>query len=280
MSIMEWSMGFTYTDGGARRDASDEGVPGGRPRTRLIAPPLHFDRIDSTNTYLKRRAAEVRDGTVVTADHQTAGRGRMGRSWTAPPSSSLMMSALLIEPADSPLLTWGATLACVAACEAIESICGHSPRLRWPNDLILSGGKVGGVLAESTPLPGARRAVVIGVGVNCRQQAADFDETLRGIATSLALEGAAAAAPAVLRDALIERLDAWLAATRDGRDVVELRRQWRSRLADVGRPGAFLHDGSRIDGTIAGVSDEGDLLIDLSNGERRRLGAATTTRIR
>jgi BirA family biotin operon repressor/biotin-[acetyl-CoA-carboxylase] ligase len=261
--------------------APDSASPrGDTPRSRLGSRLLHFDRIDSTNDHLKRRAAELPDGAVTLAEFQTGGRGRMGRRWIAPPGSSLMLSVLLVEPGDSPLLTWAGMLACVAACEAIESSTSLAPRLRWPNDLMLAGGKVGGVLAESTPLADGKRAVIVGVGVNCLQRPDEFDEALRGAATSLAIESGEPVDRLQLGRALIERMDAWLARTRDGRDIQDLLSQWRRRNADVGRPAVFLHNGAPIEGAIVGVADDGDLLIELGGGERRRLGAATTTRVR
>ena len=146
------------------------------------------------------RAAELAasgapEGTIVLADHQTAGRGRLGRVWVAPPGTSLMLSVVL-RPGLPPVKVWGvATAAGVALADAAAALVGPAAEvaLKWPNDLLVGTAAAGfrkaaGLLAESR----ADGSVLLGMGVNVSQAEADFPEELRAVATSLA---AAAGAP-------------------------------------------------------------------------------------
>src|SRR5262245_2034057 len=152
--------------------ASDFPPPG---ELRRLGRAVHcFANIDSTNAFLLSHAAELPDGTLAVAEHQTAGRGRLRRVWSAPRGSSVLLSVLLHESADSGLLREASLLACVATCNAVESDAGIIAAVRWPNDVTVAGRKLAGVLAESTPLPDGRRALVIGIGLNCLQQRGHF----------------------------------------------------------------------------------------------------------
>ncbi|MFO0839115.1 MAG: biotin--[acetyl-CoA-carboxylase] ligase [Phycisphaerae bacterium] len=255
---------------------------GGR-LARLGSRCLLFPQIDSTNGYLLSRSAELEDGTIAFAELQTAGRGRLGRRWLAPRGSSILLSVLLRERRDSPLVArdTGAPLAslaaAVAACEAIESCCRCSPMLRWPNDVVVGGRKLGGVLAESTPLGshGDMRALVIGIGINCLQHAGHFDASLAESATSLEIECSHAVDRAALTGALVVRLDERLASSQVACDALQA---WRQRCDDVGRGVTLDHDGHRYTGTVVEIDDHGDLVVELLNGGRRCFASATTAR--
>lgn len=254
------------------------------PLRRLVGPVFLQESIDSTNALLLTRAAELSDGSLAVAEHQTAGRGRLGRTWLTPPRASLLLSVLVFEPPDSPLLALGGVLAAVAARAAIEHTTHLPAALRWPNDLVLGGRKVGGVLVEtrgvggSTPRASARRAVVIGIGINCTQSAADFPAEIAAKATSLAL---AAGGPIERRDlaaALVAELDRRLARAAQPELWGELRREWRAHCADVGQRVTLRHDGREYRGTILDLSEEGELFVQLDDGHRGVFGPATTTR--
>lgn len=248
---------------------------------RVASEVLHFREIDSTSAFLLREAAFLADGTVAVAEHQSAGRGRLGRSWIEPRGSSILLSLLLKEPSASPLITGATMLACVAACEAIDaSVDDVRPRVRWPNDLVVGERKLGGVLAESTPLPGdaETRALVIGIGLNCLQQAGHFDEALAGRATSLELVSRHPIDRTPVLSALLRTLDARLAPARvDGECLFAA---WRQRSADIGRTLSVVAAGEALCGRVIDIGPEGDLLLELPTGQQRRLPAATTTRPR
>ncbi len=122
------------------------------PLRRLGRELLVLVEVDSTNALLRRRAGELPDGTIATAEQQTAGRGRQGRKWQAPRGSSILLSVLLHEPADSPAISGATMLASLAACEAVAACTDCTPAVRWPNDIVIGKKKLGGVLVETAPL--------------------------------------------------------------------------------------------------------------------------------
>jgi BirA family biotin operon repressor/biotin-[acetyl-CoA-carboxylase] ligase len=247
---------------------------------RLVA----FDELDSTNAYALTQAPNLPDGTVILSEYQTAGRGRLGHSWQSPRGASILLSVVLKEAADSPLIKRTTMLAALAACEAIETASLCRPLLRWPNDLLLSGRKLGGVLVESTPLPksaGQRplRAIVLGIGINCLQQRGHFVGELAGSATSLEIESPSAVHRAAVARRLLETLDRHLAHLGAEAGPAEIVAAWKSRCNDLGRRVTLRHDRKTYCGTVLDITDDGDLLLELDRGGRRCFAAATTTRI-
>lgn len=150
---------------------------------------LCFDTIDSTNNELKRRAVSgTVDGTVILADQQTGGRGRRGRSFVSPAGKGLYLSAALRPQCPlseiSTLTAWTA----VALCDAVEAVCGVRPGIKWPNDLVMQGKKLCGVLTELEleAETGQPRYVIVGIGTNVFQTEADFGTEVAPVAISLA----------------------------------------------------------------------------------------------
>ena len=146
-----------------------------------------FESLDSTNNYLKKLAAEgAAEGTVVIADEQTAGRGRMGRSFASVAGCGIYMS-MLLRPADcTPDCAQSLTAVCaVAVCRAIEKVCGRAPGIKWINDLYLRGKKICGILCESSVKNGKVDYAVLGIGLNVTTRIEDFPEELRETAGSL-----------------------------------------------------------------------------------------------
>ena len=153
------------------------------------ASNLHwFDTIESTNTEAKKLGLTgAPHGTVLIANRQTGGRGRMGRSFSSPAGSGIYMSVILrpgCAVADLMHLTCAVA---VAMCNAVEAVTGFRPAVKWINDLIANGKKLGGILTELSLVPGTDRVdfAVVGIGINCLQQRQDFPEELQDIAISL-----------------------------------------------------------------------------------------------
>lgn len=206
-------------------------------------PHVHHRETDSTNERGKALAlAGAPHGTLVTADSQTAGRGRQGRSWTAAPGDALLMSVVLRELDE--LLPFRAA---VAVCESLPV----SSEIKWPNDVWLGGRKVSGILVEGRPHEGW---AVLGIGLNVETR--EFPEELREIATSLALAGASVSRETVLAE-LLASLERWLAEPK-----VPVLAAWRERDALLGAPVAWA-DGT---GKGAGVTDSGALRVELEDG--------------
>lgn len=246
---------------------------------RLGGSVLLFDSVSSTNAELLARAAELPDGTIAWAEMQTAGRGRLGRRWVAPKGSSVLLSLLLREPENSPLVALASLLACVAACEAVEAATDCRPTVRWPNDLTIGDRKLGGVLVESTSLAGRDRATVIGIGINCLQQRGHFAEGLETTATSLEIESTRPIDRLGVAARLVQRLDARFAdrAPADA-PAAAARRTWLDRCGDRGAWARLTRDGRDFEGVILDIDGAGNLLVQLDTGARMSFEAATTTR--
>jgi BirA family biotin operon repressor/biotin-[acetyl-CoA-carboxylase] ligase len=254
------------------------------PLRRVGQRVFVHETIDSTNAFLASQASTAGDGAVVWAEFQSGGRGRLGRSWESPRGASVLMSVLLHEDEASPVVKLATPLGAVASCEAIEATTDCTPVLRWPNDIAIAGRKAGGVLAESLRLEGgpavSRRAVVLGIGVNCLQQRAHFPEALRRTATSLECETRRPVDRAAVALALLAGLDRWLVSLQEETGAADgLRAAWRSRCDDPGVHARFISGGRPLSGTILDITDDGDVIVELDEGGRRCLAAATSTRI-
>jgi BirA family biotin operon repressor/biotin-[acetyl-CoA-carboxylase] ligase len=212
----------------------------------LGAPRVHHRRTDSTNERAKLLAgAGAPDGTLVTADEQTAGRGRQGREWTAPPGSAVLMSLILRELDERDELL--PLAAAVAVCEAIPL----EAAIKWPNDVWIERRKVAGILVEGRPQEGW---AVLGLGVNVTTR--EFPPELAETATSLRIAGAEASRDRVLED-LVRSLTDWLGAPRD-----EVLAAWRALDALKGEQVRW----SGGSGTAAGIDDSGALQVQTGNG--------------
>jgi BirA family transcriptional regulator, biotin operon repressor / biotin---[acetyl-CoA-carboxylase] ligase len=202
-------------------------------------PRVHHRVTDSTNERARALAAAgAPHGTLVTADEQTAGRGRQGREWVAAPGGSLLLSLVLREPGEALPLA-----AAVAVCEALPV----EAAIKWPNDIWLQGQKVAGILVEGRPQEGW---AVLGIGVNVR------DAPVLEHVTALRVAGANIGNEEVL-ERLRASLDGWLS-----RPLPEVLAAWRSRDALLGRPVRW-QNGS---GKGVGIDDRGSLLVDTDSG--------------
>jgi BirA family transcriptional regulator, biotin operon repressor / biotin---[acetyl-CoA-carboxylase] ligase len=234
----------------------------------LGRPHRHFRCTDSTNERAKELAMSgAPGGLVITADEQTAGRGRRGNTWFAPPGSCLLYSALIrpFAAADSPLLPLAVPL---AVCETAEAVAPVRCQVKWPNDIWIDERKVSGVLAEARPDEGW---AVVGVGLNVAITDDEFPPDLRETATSLLpteAEGGLppGGAPGVKRalGALNEALSRWLEAPGD-----EVLSAFRARDALSGR--RISWEGG--DGVANEVDERGHLVVERPDGERVSLGA-------
>jgi BirA family transcriptional regulator, biotin operon repressor / biotin---[acetyl-CoA-carboxylase] ligase len=221
--------------------------------------PRHHHRLtDSTNERARDLAsAGAPDGTVVTAAEQTAGRGRHGRSWSAPAGKALLCSAIL-TPLDSRhrLLPLSVPL---AVCKAAEGLGAGDCAVKWPNDVWLEERKLAGILIEAKPPQWA----VIGIGLNLAIDDDEFPPELRGTATSI---GSGASVDEALA-ALCEALDRWVEA-----EDSAVRNEFERRDALRGRAITWTGAGSGS-GVAEGVDEDGRLVVATPNGEKVALGA-------
>jgi BirA family transcriptional regulator, biotin operon repressor / biotin---[acetyl-CoA-carboxylase] ligase len=216
--------------------------------TRLGSPRLHLRATTSTNDRARALAAAgAPHGTLVTAAEQTAGRGRQGRTWSAPAGRALLMSLVLRSP-DRMLP--------LAAAVAVAEAAGPEAAIKWPNDVLLGGRKLAGILAEARPQDGW---AVLGIGMNVAVRVDDLPDELRGTAATLGLEP---------RD--VEAVLARVLAALDRSltlDRAALLDAWRTRDALLGREVSWA-EGS---GRAAGIDGEGRLVVELAGGGLRAL---------
>jgi BirA family biotin operon repressor/biotin-[acetyl-CoA-carboxylase] ligase len=220
----------------------------------LGTPRVHLRQTDSTNLRARALAlAGAPHGTLVTAAEQSAGRGRQGRTWSAPPGRALLCSLVLREP--PPLLPLAAGVAVAETVDALSPSAGDaaqiprvgdSAQIKWPNDVLIGTRKVAGILVEGRP---QEHWTVLGIGLNVALRAEDFPAELRDRAATLGLEPDAVE-PALAE--LLARLERWLSASAD-----EVLAGVRARDALLGQPIGWA-DGA---GTGAGIDTDGRLLV-------------------
>lgn len=236
-----------------------------------------FASVGSTNDLLKDAArAGTSEGLVFVADEQVAGRGRRGRSWTAPSGTSLLSSTLLrpfwLPAADAFLIT---ILAAVAAAEAIELSTGLTVGLKWPNDLQIGARKLGGILVETELSETALRWAVIGCGINVNWNPRAMPE-LADIATSLSAELGQPLDRRALLHALLSRLDArYLDLRRGARSA--LHQDWRARLTTLGQPVRAETPQGTLLGVAVDVTLDGGLVLHDHSGARHIISAGDVT---
>ena len=242
-------------------------------------PHRHFARTDSTNTRARELAAAgAPHGTVVTAAEQTAGRGRQGRTWTAPPNKALLYSAI-VRPLEEHHMMLPLAVP-LAVCEAAEHLNpALECKVKWPNDIHVDARKLAGVLIEARPQDGW---AVLGIGLNLSIEEDEFPPELRATAVSLFTSGRGTdgrgsaghspllsagpppPTPFTATEALNRHLDRWVQA-----EPNEVLAAWRSRDALLGREVAW-EGGS---GIADGVDDRGYLLVLTPSGDRIAVGA-------
>ena len=205
------------------------------------------------------------DGTVVVADTQTAGRGRRGRVWRDAAGEGVLLSIVLrprVSAADLPKLSFAAA---VAVAEAIELTTGLHPRLKWPNDVLVNGRKLAGILLESRVV--AEPIVIVGIGINLRQRT--FPRALAGTATSIDLEGGRAVDREALLEALLDAFDRWRSRL-ESEGFAPLRERWLALADTIGREVTVgEHAGVAVDlaGDGALVLRQGNALQHVFAGE-------------
>jgi BirA family biotin operon repressor/biotin-[acetyl-CoA-carboxylase] ligase len=238
-----------------------------------------LDETGSTNEDLLALARQgAPEGVVVVADHQRAGRGRLDRSWHAPPGASLLVSILFrpsLPTADAHLLTTAVGISAVQAC---RSVSGVEPLLKWPNDLVVAATdapgtvrKLGGILAESTVEGTRLQAVVVGIGINVNWPA-DLPPELAEIATALNHLTGTEVDREELLIAMLVGLDEWYAAVAgpSGSGRTRLMDQARALSATVGRRVRVELGRERVEGEAVALTDDGALVVDVDTGSGRQ----------
>ncbi len=235
------------------------------------------EEIDSTNDYLLAAANYPGvHGRVVIAERQTAGRGRLRRSWHSPKGASLMLSTIVRCAPDAcearTILLWSA----LAVRHAIASVCQIDTRIKWPNDLVVADRKLCGILIESRSVGKDERVFVVGIGLNCLQHASHFPPELSNRATSLDLESDVAIDRGAVARGVIEQLDHWyhLASTHTAEFV---RDAWMACALSLGHRLHLQSAGRRYSGRVVELDPQAGILVELEQGGRRLFDPHTTS---
>lgn len=239
----------------------------------------YYETVDSTNTVARRIAEGNSSGgkRVIVADRQTAGRGRRGRIWESPPGAGLWFSLLLKPRGIPPDSAAPVTLVCaVSLAECLRTETGIAVSVKWPNDLVINGKKVCGILTELKGEPDRLEYLVIGIGINVNQKEFDFPAELRSRVTSLRLESGRlfdrTSLFLRLRENLEQSCDQFFT---DG--FASFRRAWIDLNSTLGLPVTVTWGGGTLQGTAVGLDPGGALLIKDRYGELHRVGYGELT---
>ena len=233
----------------------------------------YFEEIDSTNMAAKRIAEESDradwHGCVVVAEKQTAGRGRRGRGWSSPPGTGLFFSILLkpgIAPGNASMLTLVKGMATV---KGISEVTGLKPQIKWPNDVVLNGRKIVGILTEMSAQIDYVNHIVIGTGINVSQT--EFPEEIAKTATSLKLELEAEGrnvplSRAQILGAVLQYFEQYYETFLKTEDLSVLMEEYNSMLVNRGKMVRVLDPLGEYEGTALGINDRGELLVEREDG--------------
>ncbi len=235
---------------------------------------------DSTNTRAMVQARQgAPEGCLVLADSQSAGRGRLGRRWISPAGSSLLFSLVLRPPLPLSAAPQITLMLSVALCRALRQSCGLPAEIKWPNDVLVRGRKVCGILVEMEGQPDRLDFLVAGVGLNVFQREADFPAELRDAASSLRREGGEdLSRPALLRAILEETERAYDQLLQKG--FQPILGEWQRLSAMTGRQVRVQTRGGQMEGMALGLDPDGALQLRLDNGVIERLLAGDVTLLR
>lgn len=222
-----------------------------------------YDSIDSTNEEAKRQALRgAPGGSLFIAEQQTAGKGRLGRSWVSAPGAGMWFS-ILLRPGILPLRVAATTLlAGLAVCESIRSVTGCRAMIKWPNDIVIGSKKVCGILAELSAEMERVEFLVVGIGINANT--AGFPESLQEKATSLRLESGKPVRRVTLLQDILARFETLL--KENAAPTPSFMERYRSLCASLNRQVAFARNGQQLTGTAEDVTAQGELLVRLPDG--------------
>lgn len=238
---------------------------------------LYFDVIDSTNNYAKKIASEgCAEGTVVIADSQTSGRGRLGRAWNSAQKAGIWMSVVLrpaIAPEDVQVITIAASVAVVSA---IKRVAGIEAGIKWPNDIILDRKKVCGILTEMNSEMERVNFLILGIGINVKQDPEEFPEELRSKGTSLRAHAREKGIALEEFDrnrlikALLSELERLYSKISCGR-TAEIIDRWKKHSVTLGKEVRISARNYECSGIAVDITDDGKLVVNCADGVTREV---------
>jgi BirA family biotin operon repressor/biotin-[acetyl-CoA-carboxylase] ligase len=248
-------------------------IKGNLKTKRIGRKILVYHHTSSTNDIAAEYAKnKINDGLVIFAEEQTAGRGRAGTKWHSSRADSILCSIVLTDCKLNPDML---SLTCaVAVADGLGKIGGTEAKIKWPNDIILNGKKVAGILLESK-IDNDGNTYLIGIGINCHQKKDSFPAELQPIATSIDIESCSISDRASLAKRLLISLDHWLeVAEKNSKKVID---QWRKLSIQLNHRVALIFNGTKFAGNCIGIDPEKGLILQLDTGGVRMFDAAHTT---
>jgi BirA family biotin operon repressor/biotin-[acetyl-CoA-carboxylase] ligase len=247
-------------------------------KTKVIGRDIRvFEQTTSTNDVIEKLARDgVKEGVVVFAESQTKGRGRLGRKWISPAHKGLWFS-ILLRPDLRPQETTQLTVASATALRrAIQSETGLKPEIKWPNDILIGGKKVAGILTELNAELDKVRYVILGIGIDMNLDAGEFPAELKRIATSLKIETGETVSRAELATAILRELDFDYARIGGGKFAV-VADEWEEHCVTIGKNVTVQIGDRKIRGCAESLDDDGALLLRTEHGHLERITGGDVT---
>jgi BirA family transcriptional regulator, biotin operon repressor / biotin---[acetyl-CoA-carboxylase] ligase len=238
-------------------------------QTAVVGKTLHcFESIDSTNRRARHLAGGgAPDGTVVVAEYQTRGRGRLSRSWEAPPHSCILCSVIFRAAMQPEFLFRLTMMASIAAVDALQMTAGIRFGIKWPNDVYAGDKKICGILTETECSAQGGQYAIVGMGINVNWKLKEHKE-LGDSATSLSDLCGRDISRAGLLQELLHRLDGLYSSIHDGPG---LHRQWMQRCMHLGRLVSIVSDRDTLEGSARGITESGHLLLESADGRMHEI---------
>lgn len=241
-------------------------------KTQVVGRDIRvFEQTTSTNDVVEKLARDgVKEGVVVFAESQTKGRGRLGRAWVSPVRKGLWFSVLLrpkLRPQETTQLT---VVAATATWRAINRVTGLSPEIKWPNDILMGGKKLVGILTELSAEVDRVKHITLGIGVSVNVTASEFPTELRKIATSLQIELGKPVMRAELATAILRELDADYARVNQGK-FPALADEWEAHCTTIGKQVVVGLGERKLRGRAEALDDDGALLLRTEHGRLERV---------
>ncbi|KUP08037.1 biotin--acetyl-CoA-carboxylase ligase [Bacillus coahuilensis m2-6] len=235
---------------------------------------IHYDTIDSTQKIAHQLVQEgAPEGTMVISEEQTIGRGRLTRNWYSPKYTGIWMSIILrpnLPPVKAPQFT---LITAVAVAKAITEVTGLEAEIKWPNDILIQGRKVTGILTELVAESDRINAIIIGIGMNVNQTVEDFPEELKTVATSLLIEGNEPSKRSELVKEILIGLEKYYALyMTEGFYPIKL--LWESYAISIGKQVIARTFNETIEGTALGITDDGVLRLQDKNNRIHKIYSA------
>jgi BirA family transcriptional regulator, biotin operon repressor / biotin---[acetyl-CoA-carboxylase] ligase len=247
-------------------------------KTKIIGRNIRvFEQTTSTNDVIEKLARDgVKEGVVVFAESQTKGRGRLGRKWISPAHKGLWFS-ILLRPDLRPQETTQLTVASATALRrAIETETGLKPEIKWPNDILIGGKKVAGILTELSAELDKVRYVILGIGIDVNLDAGEFPAELKKIATSLKIEAGETVSRAELATAILRELDKDYSRV-CGHFFADVADEWEEHCTTIGKNVTVQIGERKIRGRAESLDDDGALLVRTEHGHLERITGGDVT---